>query len=155
MQSKDMGINMKILFVCTGNTCRSPMAEYIFRDILKNDGNEDIMCQSAGLTAINGQPPAENAVIVCEELGLDISEHIARKFTAEEIPVWDVYFTMSKTHGYILEQGGVPRDRIYVPSYIDDPFGGDVEAYRNCRDKITEELSEFYAKLKLYMVNVL
>lgn len=111
------------------------------------------MCQSAGLTAISGQPVSENAVKVCEEIGVDISEHTARKFTAEEIAVWDAYFTMSKTHAYILEQAGVPGYRIYVPSYIDDPFGGDVQVYRLCRDKLKEEISEFYDKLKIMLAN--
>lgn len=144
---------MKILFVCTGNTCRSPMAEGIFRELLKRDENEDIMCQSAGLTAINGQPATENAIAACGEIGIDISEHAARKFSAKELPIWDVYFTMSKTHAYILEQGGVPMDKIYVPSYIEDPFGGDIDVYRSCRDKLCEEITQFYAKLKLFLVN--
>lgn len=139
---------MKVLFVCTGNTCRSPMAEGIFRELLKKEGNDEIMCQSAGLTAIGGEPAAENAILACREIGVDISDHEARKFTADEIGVWDTYFTMSKTHGYILEQGGVPAERIYVPSYIEDPFGGDLEVYRRCRDKIAQEVSVFYERLK-------
>lgn len=143
----------KVLFVCTGNTCRSPMAEGIFRDILKKDGNEEIMCQSAGLTALGGEPAAENAVEVCREIGVDIGDHIARRFTAEEIPMWNIYFTMSDTHAYILEQAGVPRDRIYVPSYIEDPYGGDLEVYRSCRDKLQKELMEFYKRLKLFLAN--
>ena len=57
--------------------------------------------------------------------------------------VWDVYFTMSKTHAYILMQAGVPAEKIYVPHYIDDPYGGDLNTYRKCRDKICEELQTF------------
>lgn len=142
---------MKILFVCTGNTCRSPMAEGIFRDILRKAGDNNIMCQSAGLSAINGDPAAENAIAVMDEIGIDLREHTARRISAEEIPMWDAYFTMSKTHAYILEQAGVPGDKIYVPNYIDDPFGGDVEIYRSCRDKLVAEVGEFYQKLRVYL----
>ena len=59
------------------------------------------MCQSAGLSAAEGEHPAENAVAVCREIGVDISGHITRRFTPDEIDIWDVYFTMSKTHAYI------------------------------------------------------
>ncbi len=138
---------MKILFVCTGNTCRSPMAEGIFRKEIQQRGFENIMCQSAGLTPVEGAPVSENAVDVCREIGVDISGHTARRFTAEEVNIWDVYFTMSKTHAYILAQAGVPAERIYVPGYIDDPYGGDLDTYRKCRDKIIDELTEFYRYL--------
>lgn len=140
---------MKILFVCTGNTCRSPMAEAMFRSMIQDDPlGEQLMCQSAGLSANPGDPPADNAVAVLAEIGIPLEEHRARRLTPEEIPVWDAYFTMSKTHGYILEKGGVPAERIYVPSYIEDPFGGDIAVYRACRDKLREELALFLEQLR-------
>ena len=138
---------MKILFVCTGNTCRSPMAEGIFRAEMEQRGFENIMCQSAGLSPVEGDPVSENAVVVMKEIGVDISEHTARRFTPEEINVWDVYFTMSKTHAYILVQAGVPAERVFVPEYIEDPYGGDLETYRRVRDKLRDEMTAFHHHL--------
>ena len=136
---------MKILFVCTGNTCRSPMAEGIFRKMMQERGMEDkVLCQSAGLSAVEGDPVSENAVLACQEIGVDISEHTARGISGEELPVWDLYFPMSKTHGYILAQAGVPQTKIYIPKYIADPFGQDLEVYRECRDKLKSQLEIFY-----------
>ncbi|MFP6734833.1 MAG: hypothetical protein VB959_13445 [Rhodospirillales bacterium] len=61
----------KILFVCTGNICRSPMAEGFFRELMKERG--DFEALSAGLAAVDGQPPSAHAVTAMKELGLDIS----------------------------------------------------------------------------------
>lgn len=141
---------MKILFVCTGNTCRSPMAEGIFRKMLEERGLEErFFCQSAGLSAVEGEPAAKNAVLACREIGVDISQHQARRLTGEELLLWDVFFTMSQTHGYILEQAGVPAESIYVPGEIDDPFGQDLEVYRRCRDKLQAKLTVFLDKIVL------
>lgn len=136
---------MKVIFVCTGNTCRSPMAEGIFRQMMRERGLEElVLCQSAGLSAVDGDPVAENAVIACREIGIDIAGQEARRITGEEIPVWDLFFTMSETHAYILEQAGVSAQKIYIPSYIDDPFGQDLDTYRRCRDKLRAELQKFF-----------
>ena len=136
---------MKSLCVCTGNICRSPMAEGIFRKMMQERGLEGkVLCQSAGLSAVEGDPVSENAVLACREIGVDISEHTARRISGEELPVWDLYFPMSKTHGYILAQAGVPQTKIYIPKYSADPFGQDLEVYRECRDKLKSQLEIFY-----------
>ena len=93
------------------------MAEGIFRKMMQERGMEErVLCQSAGLSAVDGMPVSENAVAACREIGVDISEHTARRITGEELPVWDLYFPMSKTHGYILGQAGVPQTKIYIPT---------------------------------------
>lgn len=135
---------MKILFVCTGNTCRSPMAEGIFRQMMQERELQDrVLCQSAGLSAVEGEPASANAIEVCREIGVELSGHRARRLTGEEIPVWDLFFTMSPTHGYILEQAGVPSQKIYLPEPIEDPYGQGPEVYRRCRDKLRTELLRF------------
>ena len=100
------------------------MAEGIFRKMMVERGMEErVLCQSAGLSAVEGAPVSENAVLVCREIGVDISDHTARRISGEELSVWDLYFPMSKTHGYILAQAGVPQTKIYIPKYIADPYG--------------------------------
>lgn len=105
---------------------------------------DKVLCQSAGLSAVEGAPVSENAVIACQEIGVDISQHTARRITGEELPVWDLYFPMSKTHGYILAQAGVPQTKIYIPKYIADPYGQELDVYRECRDKLASQLEIFY-----------
>ena len=129
------------LWGITTDSPRVPSQEEIDA-LLPLVGSEHVRLSGAA-AALDGQHPSENAVLVCKEIGVDISGHIARRFTPEEIDVWDVYFTMSKTHAYILMQAGVPAEKIYVPHYIDDPYGGDLNTYRKCRDKICEELQTF------------
>lgn len=151
-EKKDQMGMIKILFVCSGNTCRSPMALGIFRQMVARAGLEgQVLCQSAGLSAVEGEPASENAILACQELGVDLTAHRARRVSGEEIPVWDVFFTMSQTHGYILGQAGAPPEKVYIPGTIADPYGQDLAAYRACRDRLREELEVFWDKLVAYM----
>ena len=133
---------IKILFVCSENQSRSVMAAEIFRDLLKKEQREDFVCQSAGFAAIPGERIAENTLKVLEEIGITPEVSETRKITSDEIPVWDIFFTVSDTHAYIIEQAGA------VSSYIKDPFGNGIEAYRECRDKLIGEVRKFYDILK-------
>lgn len=136
---------MKILFVCTGNTCRSPMAQGLFQQMIARHGaNGLIECASAGLSAAQGQPASDNAVLACQEVGVDLSGHRSRRIAGEDLERWDVFFVMTATHGYILEQAGAPAQKIYVPDPIPDPYGGDLDAYRACRDRIAAALEAFW-----------
>src|SRR2546425_8951237 len=85
-----------ILFVCTGNVCRSPMAEGLFRHAVKGRG--DFCVLSAGVGALDGQPPRAYAVQALRGMGIDISQQRSRMLTAELVTQADYIFCMTHAH---------------------------------------------------------
>src|SRR2546421_9778528 len=85
-----------ILFVCTGNICRSPMAEGLFRKAVK--GRKDFRVISAGVGAVEGMPPSEHAVHGLKELGIDISRQRSRMLTGDVAYEADFLFGMTHSH---------------------------------------------------------
>ena len=107
---------MKIVFVCTANICRSPMAEGMFRKMIEENGlEESVFCLSFGLAAKEGKRPPENAVAVCREIGVDISGHKARNLSSlKDLDIFDAFVVMTETQAYVLKQAGVPEDKLYL-----------------------------------------
>ena len=121
------------------------MADAIFRRFIEiNNMQEKIFSQSAGLSAATGEPASEYAIKVIDEAGGDLTKHRARKICPDDIDMWDLYFPMTKTHGYILEKAGVPVNKIYIPNDIPDPYGQGLEEYRICRERLEKEVRLFY-----------
>ncbi|AYO31826.1 MAG: protein arginine phosphatase [Thermoanaerobacteraceae bacterium] len=151
----------RVVFVCTGNTCRSSMAEALFKKILKERGRErDIMVESCGIAAVEGMPASPNAVKVMKEEGIDISSHRAR-LLSEEILKADLILTMTKNHkDYILNKFPETKGRVFVLEEfasgqrgdenvdISDPYGGDEQTYRRVADEIKEKLKNVLARLE-------
>jgi protein-tyrosine-phosphatase len=128
-----------ILFVCTGNTCRSPMAEAIARRLLEERGWTHVQVGSAGAAASAGSGASAHARTVAREHGHDVEEHRARQLTPELVAWADLILAMSPSHLHAVdEMGGEERasllsdfledERAGAP--IEDPFGGDEEQYR-------------------------
>lgn len=137
-----------LLFVCTGNTCRSPMAQALARRQLDKLGRDDIMVESAGLAA-DGSPVSDNAAAVLRELGLDITGRPSRPVTAELCRQADVIAVMSPAHAAALAlRFSVPADRVRVlGDGIPDPFGGGMDVYRLTRDRLDQAIQALLASL--------
>ena len=121
---------MKILFVCTGNTCRSPMAAAIAEQKLSQAGRDDIQVDSAG------------AIEAMAEMGVDLKAHRSRALRFDELPSTDWFVAMTPSHAAALSSAGVSPDRIYVLN-VPDPFGGNLEVYRQSRDQISTAVDRF------------
>ena len=140
-----------ILFICTGNICRSPMAEGLFRQVVAGRGEYRVL--SAGLGAVDGQPPSAHSVTAMKELGVDISRQRSRMLTAELVQQADYIFGMTHSHVdtvQLLYPGAAEKtfllrefDDTLEPFEKDicDPIGGSYEIYRSCRDQIEQGIA--------------
>ncbi len=144
---------MNILVVCTGNTCRSPLAEALLRSALQPI---DVTVASAGTGAWEGAPASEGAYLVGLENGLDLSSHRAQMLTGELVAWADLILTMSRPHvAHVAELGGAGRvhllgefaGRTGAQGEINDPFGGDLDGYRETYAELAELAAGVAARL--------
>ncbi|HZT23484.1 MAG TPA: ribose 5-phosphate isomerase B [Verrucomicrobiae bacterium] len=140
-----------ILFICTGNVCRSPMAEALFRRAVNGRGEFRVL--SAGLGAVDGQPPTPHSVAAMRELGVDISQQRSRALTAELVRQADYIFGMTHAHvdtisllypaaaekTFLLREFDNTLDD--YEKDITDPIGSPYETYVACRDQIEQGIA--------------
>jgi protein-tyrosine phosphatase len=137
----------KVLFICTGNTCRSPMAEAIFNKMLQNRelSSHEIKSTSAGLYALDNAEATPQAIEVMRNVGIDLSQHRSRSVDEKMLQEVDLILTMTRHHCHQLQESfphvqhkvytlaeyaGLPEED------VSDPYGQDTEAYRSARQQI-------------------
>ena len=117
-----------VLFVCTGNTCRSPLAEVLFRDLVKE--RPDYIVQSAGIGAFSGQPASRHSITLAKERGLDLTRHRSQAVTVDVVDKATHIFALSRSHlAALLDDYPEAEDKIYLLSEFtsDDTLRGRVE----------------------------
>jgi protein-tyrosine-phosphatase len=136
---------MQLLFVCTGNTCRSPVAEALARRLLAERGVGDVTVGSAGTAAWDGAAASDGSLLVALERGLDLSGHRARQLTSELVSSADLILVMGPHHLERAEAlGGTGKTHLLATyasngasqAAISDPFGGDLDVYRVMFDEM-------------------
>lgn len=141
---------MNILFVCTGNTCRSPMAEGLLKDMAGKKRIE-LNVTSAGIFAFDGQEVSREASYVMKEEGIDISQHRAKIIHRDLLESADLILTMSRSHKReLLGKYDFLKDKVYtLKEYaykreedVEDPFGRGIGAYRKAKEEIKKALEE-------------
>ncbi len=128
-----------VCFVCTGNTCRSPMAEAVFNGIAKKEGL-NIRALSAGLAADGISPISENAKIALRNAGIEFNaERVSRPIDAPTVAKCDKIVGITGSHAMALMMR-YPQfaGKIFaMPTDIPDPYGGDLTVYTECLEAIT------------------
>ena len=145
----------KILFVCTGNTCRSSMAEALAKAMAEERGFSGLTFISAGTMAWPGEKASHQAIEVLAGLGIELSQHRATPLSSELVAEADLVLTMTENHRrQILSQCPEATDKVFtlgayvdLPLDVSDPYGSSVETYRNCAEELKHLISKALDKL--------
>ncbi len=149
-----------ILAVCTGNTCRSPMAEGLLKHALKAEAEplRSIQVISAGVAAYPGAPISTNSSSALKKVGINLSAHKSRPLTDALVRDALAIFCMTDSHRQAILEGFSPAPanlhlfREFLPPdaerQIADPIGGPLADYEACRDEMVEAIPSLITYLK-------
>lgn len=145
-----------ILFVCTGNICRSPMAVGLLRQRLSQEGTASkFQVLSAGVWALDNHPASDKAIAVMAERGIDITAHIAHTITYDDMVESELILVMSREHADVIrntwpqyawkvhrlsEMAGKRKD-------VQDPYGSTIREYRACADTLSAYIDQGFERI--------
>jgi protein-tyrosine phosphatase len=154
--------SLMILLVCTGNTCRSPMAEVLARKLIAERlgckpqelADRGVMVMSAGISAMMGARPSPEAVQVMASMGLELADHESQPLSAQLVRHADIIWTMTRSHRQAIAAQwpeALARTTVLGTNQTDiaDPIGGPLECYAECAQQIKTELEKRIAELEL------
>lgn len=146
----------EVLIACKGNTCRSPMASALLRDMVHSHGHQErLRVSSAGIWAVEGQPATTEAQKVMQERGLDVSQHRAHNLTQADVERADLIVAMEQgiAEAIIIETpSAVNKVRTLgeladEPHDVEDPIGRSIEEYRYTADELQTMLQRAYGRI--------
>jgi protein-tyrosine-phosphatase len=146
-----------LLFVCTGNTCRSPMAAAIAEREKRRRGWHHVAIRSAGTGAMDGAPASAETVAVLREQGIETADHFSEMLSGEHIRWADLILVMSLSHMYAVNDlGGGEKVALItdflegdeIGSGVEDPFGSGLEAYRRAFVQLEQAVMGLMSRLE-------
>lgn len=150
----------KVMFVCTGNICRSAMAHHYMQKKLNDLGKEnDIVVSSCGTSAMDGERSTTNSIVVMKNYDVDLEVHKATNMFTIDIENYDLILCMTEQHKFnVLAYYPKLKDRVFtLKEYvygkelenidIDDPWGYSVQIYEACAKDIVECVDKLIEKL--------
>lgn len=144
---------MKIVFCCTGNTCRSPIAEYLLRDYVEKQEIVGMEISSCGICCNNGIAISSGSLKVLAEIGIDASSHLSISITLRELIDADYVFVMTDKHvDWLRSDMNAGENVMTLGKFVGmgdviDPYICDTKQYRECRDIIKAMIDKLADKL--------